>query len=59
MLILCWLKNLALRFKNGEQDIDIEPMAGPEFSLKKRKLADALAVIVMMLDGCESGPLPK
>ena len=45
VLILCWLKNLALRVKNGEQDIDIEPMPGPDVSLKKRKLEDALSAI--------------
>ena len=45
MLILCWLKNLALGVKNGKQDIDIEPMPGPDFSLKKRKLEDALSLI--------------
>ena len=45
MLLFRWLKNLAFPVKNGKQDIDIEPMPGPDFSLKKRKLEDALSAI--------------
>ena len=45
MLLFRWLKNLAFPVKNGKQDIDIEPMPGPDFSLKKRKLEDALSSI--------------
>ena len=45
MMILRWLQNLVLRIKNGKQDIDIEPMPGPDVSLKKRKLEDALSAI--------------
>ena len=44
MLVLCWLKNLALRVKNGKH-IDVKPMPRPDFSLKKRKLEDALSAI--------------